>query len=121
MIFGLHGEQLHARIEARTFGDGPAEKNAVQPESKVVVETRGGVLLDEIERTLSRPLAGGRLIRDREVPFASIFREVHRPIAKQPVRHLDVTCLYRAARTSQVPTRSLTDSEVACLAPRLHE
>src|SRR4051812_26364849 len=47
MIFHLNGKPLVRRLIARTFGDGPALEDAVPCETEIIMEVRGGVLLND--------------------------------------------------------------------------
>ena len=75
MVLRLHREPLDLRIEARPFGDGPAQQHAVELEAEVVVEPARRVLLDDVREALSRPLLAARLRRAREVALAMVGRE----------------------------------------------
>ena len=62
MILDLHGEALFVTIERRALGNGPRLEDAVAFEPEVVVQTRGGMLLDDEEQRPARPVrarAGG--------------------------------------------------------------
>src|SRR5262245_27158242 len=46
VIFNVNGQPLVSRIEAWTSRHGPALEHAIKLESKVVMQPRGGMLLD---------------------------------------------------------------------------
>ena len=47
VVFDLHGEAAVAGVVAGALGDGPGFEDAVPAEAEVVVQMRGGVLLDD--------------------------------------------------------------------------
>ena len=47
VVFDLDGEAAVAGVVAGAFGDGPGFEHAVPAEAEVVVQVRGGVLLDD--------------------------------------------------------------------------
>jgi hypothetical protein len=51
MIFDVNRESLVLGIEARAFGNGPTHQNAIQLQSKIVVQAAGRMLLDKIQPT----------------------------------------------------------------------
>ena len=61
VILDVDGEALIGGVEARTLGDRPAQQDAVELEAKVVMQARGGVLLnDKAQGSLvGDDLAGG--------------------------------------------------------------
>jgi hypothetical protein len=78
MVLGHHREALVGRIEAGSLGHGPALEHALHLETEVVVEARGGVLLDAERPSLALSLLALRLRRDREVTLPVVFAESHR-------------------------------------------
>ena len=48
VVFDLHGERFHRRVETGAFRNGPAFERAVVFEAEVVMEAAGGVLLDDV-------------------------------------------------------------------------
>ena len=55
VILDVHGEALFVTIERRALGHGPGQEDAVAFEPEVVVQPRGGMLLDdEQQRPASR-------------------------------------------------------------------
>ena len=79
MILGPHRQPLVRRVEAGTFGHGPAQQNAVQFQPEIVMQARGVVFLDEVRKLLlSRlDLAGRRFAGLSEIALASVFFERH--------------------------------------------
>src|SRR5262249_51799580 len=76
MVLGADRETLLGRVETGTFGHRPAEKHPVELETKVVVQTRRGMLL-AAER-FALPAGRGRsagLRRHREVAFATVLAQ----------------------------------------------
>lgn len=45
MVFDMHRQSFHMRVEAWAFGYGPALKRAVELEAKILVEPDGVVFL----------------------------------------------------------------------------
>ena len=80
MIFDLHREPLHRRIEARALGDGPTLHHAIDLETKIEVEVTGGVLLDyktEAADAVGRANLFARwLPRPREIALLPILGEL---------------------------------------------
>jgi hypothetical protein len=79
VIFDVHREPLVRGIQTRTLRDRPAQQNAVELQSEIVVEMRRRVFLND-ERRLARTPAGdpsGRLRRRLEVALLSIEFERH--------------------------------------------
>ena len=52
MILGPHRQPLVGRVEAGTFGHGPAQQNAVQLQPEIVMQARGIVFLDQVRKLL---------------------------------------------------------------------
>ena len=61
MILRPHRQPLVGGIEARAFGDRPAQQDAVQLQPEVVMKARGVVLLDEVREFLFANLDPPRL------------------------------------------------------------
>ena len=75
MILGLHGQTLFVGIERRTLGNRPGLEDAVAFEPEVVVQSPGGMLLDDEQQ---RPIPGRghgrrRLGGGREGPLGRVF------------------------------------------------
>src|SRR5262249_8851777 len=78
MVLDLYGEALLRGVEARALGDRPREQDAVELEAEVVVQARGGVLLDDEEVAARGALhLAGRLARLLEVPLPVVLLERH--------------------------------------------
>src|SRR5262249_9568497 len=76
MVLGPHRETLLGWVEARPLGDRPAQQEPVELETKVVVQPRRGVLLND-ERVAPTPgsLAPARLGRHPEITLAPVLAE----------------------------------------------
>ncbi len=75
MIFDVGGEALLGGIQGWTFGDGPADEDAVHFQAEVVMEPRRPVLLDDeavLPAGLRRAFGLGRLA---EIAFALVLGE----------------------------------------------
>ena len=77
VVLGLHREALFVAVERRSLGHRPGHEHAVAFEPEVVVQPRGGVLLDDEQersgarrRNLRRGLGCGG-----ERPFGGVFGE----------------------------------------------
>ena len=75
MVLDMHGKPLFVGIERRTLGHGQGQQDAVAFEPEVVVQSRGGMQLDDEQQ---RPTPGSgyrrrRLGRGREGPLGGIF------------------------------------------------
>jgi hypothetical protein len=78
MIFDLDRERTLARVEARSFWNGPAFENALQFEAEVVVQPGGGVFLhDEQVSRSCRANRPGRLRRSVELSLALVISKSH--------------------------------------------
>ena len=83
MVFDLDGEALVSHVKAGALGDGPALEDAVPAEAEVVVEARGGVLLNDegllaggdVEFGFGAGFSG-RLGGDGEVPHGAVAGEL---------------------------------------------
>ena len=75
MILGLHRQTLFVGIERRTFGNRPGLEDAVAFEPEVVVQSPGGVLLDDEQQrpVPDRGHRGRRLGGGREGPLGRVF------------------------------------------------
>src|SRR5215831_15053810 len=101
VILDVHGQPLVRGIEARPLGDRPALENAFELEPKIVVEPRGGVLLNHerarrragLVRHLTRRLGcfleialATILVKPHELIFPRRCATVHRsPLAARPL------------------------------------
>ena len=52
MILDLHGQTLDGGIERGPFGHGPREQHAIPLQAKIVMQVRGLVLLNDVEKIL---------------------------------------------------------------------
>ncbi len=79
MILCPHGKPLIGGIEARAFGDRPAQQDAAKLEPEIVVKARSIVLLDEIAQfVLTRLDAARRRFGGfPKIAFASVFFKGH--------------------------------------------
>ena len=81
VVFDLHGEALVGDDVAGALGDGPGFEDAVPAEAEVVVEVRGGVLLDDEGESGGGCSVGfgglpAGLGRDLEVAHGAVAREL---------------------------------------------
>ena len=78
MIFDLHRQPFLGRVEVRPLGNGPAFQHTIQFQTKVVVQMRSCVLLnDELEPVMAHRLPSSRLAGFREISFLTIFPKSH--------------------------------------------
>ncbi len=79
MVLGTYGQSLVGGIDAGALGNRPAEQYAVEFEAKIVVETRGIVLLDEVRKlTLPGPDAAWRWFRRLlEIALTAVLFQCH--------------------------------------------
>lgn len=79
VIFDLHRETLHGRIEVGSFGDRPTLEHAIEFQTEVVVKVGGIVLLDDETQFAapSRYTFATRFGRRVKVAFSLIFAKVH--------------------------------------------
>jgi hypothetical protein len=80
MVFGSDSQSLICRVEARSFSNGPAQKNAIKFKPKIIVKTSSIVLLDEIRKPVGAGVkwaVGRGLRRFLKVAFPTIFFERH--------------------------------------------
>ena len=87
VVFDLDGEAAVAGVVAGTLGDGPGFEDAVPAEAEVVVEVRGGVLLDD-EGKAVRFVGGGRFgACVRTGGFGGDFEVTHGAVARELFVH----------------------------------
>jgi len=78
MVLNVHRQPLRGGVKRRPFGDGPAFQNAIEFQTKVVVQMRRGMLLDnERQLLVVGDSPAPRFRRDAEIPLASVFGESH--------------------------------------------
>jgi hypothetical protein len=47
MVFDMHGQPLHRRIEARPLGHGPTFEDAFEFQAEIIMEMAGRMLLND--------------------------------------------------------------------------
>ena len=78
VIFGMNGEAFIGGIEAGALCYRPAEEDAVELEAKIVVQSRGVMLLNQVRESWPRGwFARGWLRRPFEITLSSVFFESH--------------------------------------------
>ena len=89
VVFDLHGQPPLPWVERRAFGHGPADEDAVDLESEVVVQSGGAMALDDEASARSAGRAAFRLGRLAEVALALVLPKRHRGYARTsgPVAH----------------------------------
>src|SRR6059058_5807729 len=78
MVLGPHRKAVLARVEARTFRNGPALQHSVELEPEVPVQPRGVVLLDHEAVALALELAPLGLFGLREIALPVVGVDVER-------------------------------------------
>src|SRR5215467_12853643 len=105
MIFHVDGKAFFARHETRAAGDRPTLHHPVELEPQVIMQTPGGVLLDDELISLGSMRAPPRFRGDVELALPAVYLKAHRS-ARTP-----------AFRRSTPEWRRLCSHPLLCLAP----
>ena len=81
MILHLHGEAFLTFFKRDAFGNGPGFQDPFHLQPKIVMQTGGGVFLDDEAATGAGSLSCGRFPGLGKIPFPGVFLERHGPQA----------------------------------------